>query len=137
VFTIATDSPDLKAQWMASLQQSIQDVNNKAATLRSQMAAFEEKKTTMRQARAQEEHPKPAEPVGRARVASQPRTEVPKLVKSNTTQVASSGNLKAAAAAAAGSSGPATVGAAVAVDTKAGDGKKAPAASATATGGKG
>jgi hypothetical protein len=54
-YLVACDSPEAKRQWMLELNESIQDVNVKAATLRKQVAMVEEKKATMRQARLSEE----------------------------------------------------------------------------------
>ncbi len=52
-FISCTDA-ESKKQWMAELNESIQQVNVKAATLRKQVALVEEKKATMRQVREEE-----------------------------------------------------------------------------------
>ena len=54
-YLVACENPESKKQWMQELNESIQDVNLKAATLRKQVALVEEKKATMRQARQSEE----------------------------------------------------------------------------------
>jgi hypothetical protein len=62
-YLIATESPEAKRKWMANLNESIQQCNIKATTLRKQVAMVEEKKATLRQARASEERKNAPAPV--------------------------------------------------------------------------
>ncbi len=70
-YLIACESPEAKRQWMLELNESIQDVNVKAATLRKQVAMVEEKKATMRQVRLSEEEKRKPDPAA-ASVSSRP-----------------------------------------------------------------
>ncbi len=53
-YLISCNDAEAKKQWMSELNESIQQVNVKAATLRKQVAMVEEKKATMRQVREEE-----------------------------------------------------------------------------------